>query len=206
MSGKIISHYDQHARHYQLQYDSVAAQDVHGHWVRVLDGCAPGQALDVGAGSGRDAAWLASLGWHVTAAEPASGLRELGRERTGEHVHWCNAQLPALENLPVPGNGFDLILLSAVWMHLTPEQRAPSFARLNELLADQGLLIMTLRFGRQDPERPMYEVSAREIEMLACDCGRSFHALSKGLEPDRLSRTDVRWQTVCVAPSDWNPP
>jgi hypothetical protein len=36
------------------------------------------QALDIGAGSGRDAAWLAAEGWNVVAVEPALGLIVLG--------------------------------------------------------------------------------------------------------------------------------
>ena len=38
-------------------------------------------ALDVGAGSGRDAAWLASLGYEVVAAEPAAGMRREASKR-----------------------------------------------------------------------------------------------------------------------------
>ena len=36
------------------------------------------QALDIGAGSGRDTAWLAAEGWNVVAVEPALGLIVLG--------------------------------------------------------------------------------------------------------------------------------
>ena len=35
----------------------------------------PGRALDVGAGTGRDAAWLARLGFQVVAVEPSGVLR-----------------------------------------------------------------------------------------------------------------------------------
>ena len=83
MIDKTVLHYDQHARRYQSQYDSVAATDVHAEWVGVLERLQPGYALDVGAGSGRDAAWLDRIGWRVTAAEPSPALRELGRQRPG---------------------------------------------------------------------------------------------------------------------------
>lgn len=203
---KTILHYDQHARRYQSQYDSVAATDVHAEWVGVLERLQPGYALDVGAGSGRDAAWLDRIGWRVTAAEPSPALRELGRQRTGSTVQWCDARLPGLEGLAAPAREYDLILLSAVWMHLKPEHRPRAFARLDGILSRQGVLIITLRFGAPDPDRPMYAVSAQEVERLAHACGRSFHALSEGLTPDRLRRSEVRWQTVCVASEGWNPP
>jgi protein-L-isoaspartate O-methyltransferase len=38
-------------------------------------------ALDVGSGAGRDAAWLASLGYDVVAVEPAAGMRVEGQRR-----------------------------------------------------------------------------------------------------------------------------
>lgn len=48
-------------------------------------------ALDVGAGSGRDAAWLASLGYEVVAAEPAAGMRiEAQRRHPDPRIRWLD--------------------------------------------------------------------------------------------------------------------
>ena len=51
------------------RYEAVSAPDLHGP---VADLIPPGpvRALDVGAGSGRDAAWLAKMGHQVLAVEP----------------------------------------------------------------------------------------------------------------------------------------
>jgi protein-L-isoaspartate O-methyltransferase len=38
----------------------------------------PGRVLDIGAGTGRDAAWLVSLGFDVVAVEPVTGLLQAG--------------------------------------------------------------------------------------------------------------------------------
>jgi SAM-dependent methyltransferase len=40
-----------------------------GTLVREIEGLAPGRALDVGAGEGGDAVWLAQRGWRVTASD-----------------------------------------------------------------------------------------------------------------------------------------
>ena len=46
-------------------------------------------ALDVGAGTGRDAAWLSSLGWEVVAVEPAAGMRLIaGRRHPNAGIRW----------------------------------------------------------------------------------------------------------------------
>jgi SAM-dependent methyltransferase len=198
MPKHTIAHYHRNAARFQAQYDSVAAADVHADWASLLQGRTPGRALDVGAGSGRDALWLAQQGWQVTAVEPAQGLRERGQHATGEQVQWCDSQLPHLSDLDTPAQGYDLILLSAVWMHLPPSERPQAFSRLVELLSTTGLLIITLRFGPSDPERPMYAVSVDELAQLAQPQGLVLSVLGKGESRDRLARAEVSWQTVCL--------
>jgi hypothetical protein len=54
-------------------------------------------ALDVGAGSGRDAAWLDSLEHDVVAVEPAAGMRREGALRHPEaRIRWLDDRLPDL--------------------------------------------------------------------------------------------------------------
>ncbi|RTE64292.1 class I SAM-dependent methyltransferase [Amphritea opalescens] len=200
MTDPTISHYHQHATHYQAQYDSVAAQDVHATWAPLLKSLTAGLALDIGAGSARDALWLTQQGWQVTAVEPAQNLRQLGQIKTGSKVAWSDAQLPTLEGLKRPEQGYDLILLSAVWMHLKPEQRPAAFHRLCDYLSAKGMLIITLRFGPSDPQRPMYSVSTEELETLAQQRALSTQDLSEALTNDCLQRHDVHWKTLCLRP------
>ena len=64
--------------------------------VAELQDLAPGRALDVGAGEGRNAVWLASRGWQVTAVDfSAVGLdkgRRLAQDR-GVAVDWVLADV-----------------------------------------------------------------------------------------------------------------
>jgi SAM-dependent methyltransferase len=198
MNSATIHHYHQHAARYQQQYDALPAGDVHAEWAGLLRQRAPGLALDIGAGSGRDARWLAAQGWQVTAVEPAEALRKLGEKLSSPAVTWHNAQLPELESLHIPDQGFDLILLSAVWMHLLPAQRPRAFQRLQSSLSENGMMIITLRFGPSDPDRPMYEVSVAELAELAKLHGLILEDLSKGWSSDKLQRTEVCWKTVCI--------
>ncbi len=198
MPKQTIAHYHQYAEHFQAQYDSVAAQDVHADWAALLAEQTPGLALDVGAGSGRDAHWLAQQGWQVTAVEPAEGLRERGRGTTGDQVNWVDTQLPLLPAIDKPAQGYDLILLSAVWMHLPAAERPEAFARLTELLAETGMLIISLRFGPSDPARPMYPVSTEELAQLAAQHELQLHALTDSASADFLKRSEVSWKTVCI--------
>jgi hypothetical protein len=103
-----------------------------------------------------------------------------------------------LSDLDTPAQGYDLILLSAVWMHLPPSDRSQAFTRLVELLSTIGLLIITLRFGPSDPERPMYAVSVDELAQLAQSQGLVLSVLGEGESQDQLARAEVSWQTVCL--------
>ncbi|WP_168927506.1 class I SAM-dependent methyltransferase [Nitrincola alkalilacustris] len=194
-----VTHYHLHAERYQAQYDSIAAADVHADWKDLLDELSVGSALDVGAGSGRDAQWLADLGWEVTAVEPASKLREIAQNHTHAAIKWVDARLPDLVGVNAPGDGFDLILLSAIWMHVPQNYRPASFKRILDLLSPSGTVIITLRFGPSDPERPMYPVSLDELIVLAAKYGVSLVEFNTQHSSDKLQRADVTWTTVALA-------
>ena len=125
-------------------------------------------ALDVGAGSGRDAGWLASLGFDVVAVEPARSMRGSAKQRYPSHqIQWLDDRLPGLDEVHRLGLRFDLILLSAVWMHVKPADRHRAFRKLATLLKPGGLLIMSLREGPSEQDRPMWPAPAGEVEALA---------------------------------------
>jgi hypothetical protein len=77
----------------------------------------PGLVLDVGAGTGRDAVWLAAHGNEIVAVEPSTTMR---KERQTRHpdprIRWITDRLPGLEQTLHLGLSFDLLLLSAVWL------------------------------------------------------------------------------------------
>jgi SAM-dependent methyltransferase len=198
LMDQTILHYHQNASQYQSQYDSVFAEDVHADWSSILRKMKPGLALDIGAGSGRDALWLAEAGWEVTAVEPAEALRAFGNQKTADKVNWIDAQLPDLIGLQKPNNGYDLILLSAVWMHLNPAKRLLAMETLSYYLSAAGNLIITLRFGPSDPNRPMYEIDLKEIENLAKQHNLILHELGQAPAGDLLARKEITWKTVCL--------
>ena len=156
-------------------------------------------ALDIGAGSGRDGAWLASKGYDVVAAEPSAGMRRVGRSLHSE-LRWIDDRLPGLQATHALGLAFDLVLLSAVWMHVKPTERARAFRKLTALLKPGGLLILTLRHGPPPHDRPMYEVTAGEVEALARSHGM---AVYRNLERhDELGRSGVRWTIMAIGMPD----
>ena len=191
-----IDWYDANADAAATRYEGVPPEQVHG-WLADLLPRAPAAALDVGAGSGRDAAWLSSRGYDVVAVEPSPRMRTIARERHAEPaIRWLPDSLPALRHTVKTGLAFDVILLSAVWMHVAPSDRARAFRKLVNLLKPGGLIALTLRHGPAEATRAMHAVSADEIRRLARDHGALVERCSTA--EDHLGREDVQWTQVAV--------
>jgi SAM-dependent methyltransferase len=193
-----ISTYDARAREFAAQYESLNAATVYSALVDYFKPRRSGaMALDVGAGSGRDAAWLCSLSYEVVAAEPAAGMRAEGRRRHSESpIRWLDDRLPDLHVVHGLGLGFDLILLSAVWMHVPEPVRPRAFRKLATLLKPGGILLLTLREGPSEPNREMWPARLSEIERFARTHGLA--VLRSIAIPDQLGRPEVRWTAVCL--------
>ncbi|MBF0326653.1 MAG: class I SAM-dependent methyltransferase [Alphaproteobacteria bacterium] len=70
------------------RYEALDPQAIHSGLIDLLP-ARPGTILDVGAGSGRDAAWLATLGHDVVAVEPSPDmLAEARRRHPDARVRW----------------------------------------------------------------------------------------------------------------------
>lgn len=154
-------------------------------------------ALDVGAGSGRDAGWLRSLGYEVVAVEPAQTMREEGQHRHGgPGIRWLDDRLPGLDRVHALALSFDVILLSGVWQHVAPGDRGRAFRKLATLLKPGGTIILSLRHGPSPTDRPMHQVSAGEVEALARINGLDIVRVHEG--PDQMGRADVRWTLMAL--------
>ena len=205
--------YNDNATELAQQYLSKSFDEVHQSWSQFLPSIIENpnaRILDLGAGSGRDAKHFAELAakTHTTenniqilAAEPANELSQLGQKTTqGLNVIWIEDSLPALSNVTKQEISFDLILLSAVWMHIPPSDRARSIRKLANLLKPGGKLVISLRHGQTDEEckqRKMHHVCADELKNLATTVGL-FTKLETPKEEDKLGRNHVSWQTVVL--------
>lgn len=120
----------------------------------------PARIVDIGAGTGRDAAWLSQRGYAVTAIEPVAALREVGKNlHATDRIDWCDGTLPDLAISPAPVRGFDVVLLSAVWQHLDDRDRARSMPNIADLTLAGGLILMSLRQGPSAPSQTLHEAS-----------------------------------------------
>ncbi len=189
-----IPYYEQNARQLVDQYESLTFEQVHAGLLGLLP--PPGSTiLDVGAGSGRDAASLASRGYDVVAVEPSHAMRAHARAlHQSPRITWIDDSLPDLAQVRRLGLTFDLILLSAVWMHLPPATRERALRKMAMLLAPNGRIAISLRIGEPDVARAMYPVKLHEVSAFANALG--LRLISAMDTPDKLGRSSVSWTTA----------
>lgn len=156
----------------------------------------PGRVLDVGAGTGRDAAALAARGHSVVAVEPTAELRAHGRRlHAGSGIDWVDDALPDLMLSQHPGR-FEAIFATAVWMHLDSDERHRAMARIATLLMPGGRFFVDLRHGPVPDGRCMFHVTASETVELGDTYGlRTVHRSER---PDLHGRDGVRWSCLVL--------
>ena len=126
---------------------------------------------------------------------------EAQRLHPSPSIRWISDSLPGLDKVLRLGLSFDLILLSAVWMHVPPADRTRAFRKLVTLLKPGGCIAITLRHGPAEPERGIHAVSQAEIERLSRAHGAF---VEKAIDSkDELGRDAVNWtQLVVRLPDD----
>lgn len=178
------------------QYESISFAEVYRDLIHLF----PTQqiaVLDIGAGSGRDAAELARRGHQVVAVEPTAELRREGQQlHVALPIHWIDDHLPSLKVLRRTKRRFEVLLLTAVWMHLDREEREIAIGAIAELAADNGQIFMSLRHGRIPEGRRMFDVSAKDTISLAARHGLSCHCQVE--REDMLGRSDVTWSFLAL--------
>jgi len=170
MPGIVISGTEGYANEAEAlvkQYESLAFADIRSKVLHLIPTTAA-RVLDIGAGTGRDAAGFAAMGHRVMAVEPTDALRSRAAElHPSPYIEWLDDSLPDLAQINSLGVAFDVVKLTAVWMHLDLAQRQRAMPRVAALLQPGGVMIMSLRYGPIPPGRRMFTVSAEETIQLA---------------------------------------
>jgi SAM-dependent methyltransferase len=112
-----------------------------GTLVSEARGLAPGRALDVGAGEGGDALWLAGQGWRVTAndiSQRALDRAHAEAERRGLHLECHRADANALNAFETAA--FDLVSAQYASIPRTPDGRG--VRNLLDAVAPGGTLLV----------------------------------------------------------------
>jgi SAM-dependent methyltransferase len=130
-----------------------------------------GRALDLAAGEGRNAIWLAGLGWHVVAVDfspvgldKGAQLAASFEDGRAERLAWHTADLLKYE--PEPG-AFDLVLVS--YLQVIASERRQVLRMAAQGLASGGTLLVVahdirnLTEGTGGPQDPSVLYSPADV-------------------------------------------
>ncbi|MFN8613206.1 MAG: methyltransferase domain-containing protein [Vulcanimicrobiota bacterium] len=149
------------------RYEAMSSTQIYEPVLDLLP-TSPCRVLDIGAGTGRDARWLAGLGHRVSAVEPVQELIHGREANSALQIEWLSARLPGLEGV---AGQFDLLTLCGVWQHLEEHQRPPAMASLRRLTAAEGRVVLYLRHGPGAPGRPVWPIVPEATIGYAMDQG-----------------------------------
>ena len=129
----------------------------------------PGTAVDLAAGGGRRALWLASLGWSVTAVDFSAVGIDRGRSRPGaDAVTWVTADVLTWS---APPSSLDLVLVA--YLHLPTDDVLGLLDRAVDWLRPGGRLLLlghdvdNLTRGVGGPQDPGILHSAERLAPVA---------------------------------------
>ena len=125
---------------------------------------AGGRTADIGCGSGREVAFLASNGFDAIGYDASDALLEQALVRYPK-LQFRQALLPELVGLA--DGSFDNVLCETVIMHLPRDQIAPAVHRLLQILKPDGILYLSWRVtdgaDLRDPVGRLYTAFDSEL-------------------------------------------
>ena len=184
--------YAEEAEALTVQYESITFAQAQSSILHLIPPH-PCRVIDIGAGTGRDAAGFAALGHQVLAVEPTDALRSRAQAlHPHPDIEWLNDSLPDLARVTARGETFDVVMLTAVWMHLDETQRRRAMPNVASLVSPGGVMSLSLRYGPVPPGRRMLAVSADETVSLAQKEGLEL-VFSRSHLDSALKRPGVSW-------------
>ncbi len=100
----------------------------------------PGSALDLGAGEGRNATWLARQGWTATAVDFSDVALRKARQLAEASGVEIDTVVADVTTYTPPAGAFDLV--AVIYLHLPDDERREVHRRAAAALAPGGTLIV----------------------------------------------------------------
>ena len=105
-----------------------------------IDGLAPGRALDLACGEGRNAIWLAERGWRVTAIDFSSVAVDRARRLAAERGVEIELLVGDVLDTTLEAGAYDLVLLA--YLQLPPYERAAVLRTAAEAVRPGGTFLL----------------------------------------------------------------
>lgn len=201
MDKPTITHFDENSPSLADAYEVVNMGVVHDILLRYLPKNRP--VIEIGCGSGRDAAILVDEGFDVTALDASAGMvsEAISRHPTlaGRVIH---SDFPLPANSPLLSERYGGVISIATVMHVSNAHLFEFAMQVRELLDPGGILVISSSIGRgalpddrDESGRLMIERPAEEIQLLFERTG--FRFVTRHDTADASGR-DIRWYTLIM--------
>ena len=167
--------------------DLVWTSEANRFLIQEVDGLAPGRALDLACGEGRNAIWLAERGWRVTGVDFSRVGLEKARQledARGVHAEWIAMDL--LEYRPEP-QAFALVIV--FYLQLPEAQRTPILRTAAGAVAPGGTLLLVghdsrnITEGHGGPQDPSVLYTAGDVSRDLCGTGLRIERAERAERP-----------------------
>nr|WP_320189895.1 class I SAM-dependent methyltransferase [uncultured Desulfobacter sp.] len=201
MGHSTLDYYNQNALNVALRYESADVTQLHEFLLSALK--PGGRLLELGCGSGRDAAFMVSRGFKVLATDGCAPMVEQAKrhhpELTG-HITHLNLPDGLLNELGT----YDGIYAVAVLMHLSVPNIKKTLLGVDSLLTPQGRFIFSVPARRDDVMTAEFDSKGRRFTALSPDgwtnvCQKcNLQIIRTMISDDGLGRSGIDWMN-CLA-------
>ena len=201
MDRATINYYNENSEILAELYETANMSAIHGLLLRFLPEKA--RILEIGCGSGRDAAFLVAKGYDVTAIEASPKMLEVAQRLNPELADRITlASVPLQDSDRLLSRQFSAVVCIGTIIHI-PDQYLFEFAsQVRDLVAPDGILFLSgsirnlpSQENRDVHGRLIIERAPEEIQLLFERLG--FRLLTRHENDDTLGRP-VKWFTLVM--------
>jgi SAM-dependent methyltransferase len=196
MTGKTLEFYDAHAGEMTRRYDGMQLNESFDRPMQFIpDGC---KLLEIGTGSGRDAARFLARGYDVAGIDGSKGMMreavKLHPELDGRLFHHA---LPA--PLPFGDASFQAVMSWAMIMHLSLSDISTVFEDIARILSVEGVFMYSVNSARGGLDKDKRDERGRRFTCLSRCEWEALHADAgfetiEAMETDDIgNRSGIRW-------------
>ena len=201
MSPSTLNYYSQNFLKVAERYESADVTQLHDFLSSSLE--PGGRLLELGCGSGRDAAFMVRQGFKVLATDGAASMVEQAKLHHPElAAHVVRLKLP--DGLSNALGIFDGIYAVAVLMHLSLQDIENTISAVNSLLAAKGRFVFSVPARRDDVITNEFDSKGRRFTAPSPDGWKdlclkhNLQIVRTMISEDGLGRSGVVWMN-CMA-------
>ena len=201
MPSRTLGYYEEAAGSLADRYERADVKQLHQELLAALEGHSP--LLELGCGSGREAAFLTSKGFEVVATDGSPSMLEEAKRLHPELARTARVmQVPS--HFPFQSGTFAGVYAVAVLMHLDVDDITLVLEEIWRVLCGEGRLLLSIPLsgrnigldGRDDKGRRFTKLPEEEWRELFHNTG--FNFLKRSESADGLGRQDIQWLTFAL--------